>query len=147
MTHQKVFRLEVTVDDPGRVMQVVDRLYHLREIKARITFGEASCVVLLFDEGEEVALFDQLEDDEKNLNRTSSGTNHELAMDVPIQEVNDVGVLDVLEEAHFVVENSLEGWQGEPLNMVPLNNLHRAILARHLVLRELHSVSKQFSVS
>lgn len=98
--------------NPGRVVKVVDGLNHLGKVIARVALREASSFILLLNEREEIALFDEFEDDEKYLDSAARRrTHHNLPIDVPIEQVNNIGMLDVLEEAYFVVQNFLKGRQ------------------------------------
>jgi len=92
-------------------VEVIHCVYHLTEVESRIIFGEAASQILLLNEGKEVALFNELEDNEKYLNCAARRVDHELSLDVPVDQVDNVIVLNILQEADLVVQNLLESGQ------------------------------------
>jgi hypothetical protein len=110
------------VDHPRRVVEVIHCVDHLPEVETRIIFGEAASQILLLNEGKEVALFYELKHNEKYLNCAARVGDHELSLDVPVDQFDNVIVLNILQETDLVVQNLLESGQRQPLNVVPFNN-------------------------
>ena len=121
-------------------MQVIDRVKHLLEVEACITLRETSRIILQLNEGEQVALLDQLQHDEEDLNSPARLAHYKLAIAVPVHQVDDVWMPNVLKQPDLVVEDFLESRQRKPFHVVALDYLNRQKLASTLMLRQLDPV-------
>ena len=129
MAEQHVLWLEVPMDNSSHSMQVLNRVEHLREIVTRKLLRKASALILPLDEGKEVALLNEFKHDEEYLNALARLLDHGLSLTVVVDELNDVGVLDLLEELHLIVEDFLEGGEADALHVMPLDDFNRQKLS------------------
>ena len=124
MTEKQILWLQVTVDDTCSAVEILNGIEHLSEVITSVIFREASSLVFEFYEREEVALLDQLKDNEKDLDCPARAIDNEFTVAVPVNEVDDVGVTDVLQQLYFVVKNLLKSWQRQPFHVVSLYNFY-----------------------
>ena len=89
--------------DTCRVVKILNGIKHLIKVVPSISLRKTSCLILKFNEREEVALFDQLKDNEKYLDRMARFAFNDLASNLPVIQADDVRMTDVLEQLHFVV--------------------------------------------
>ena len=112
------------MDNTRAVVEILNGTKQLFEVVPRELLVEASFVVLNFDEGKQVALLDQFQDNEVDLNCLLRFLNHYLAIDVVLHKPNDVRVIHLLEQCDFVQQNLLKHLQTNFLHVVPFYNLY-----------------------
>ena len=117
-----------------RAVQVLNCIQHLRKVVSSEPLREASFLVLLLDEGEEVTLFNELKNNKEDLYAFAILLDHCFALDVVVEELNDVLMANVFEEFDLVAEDLLECLEIDALNMVTLDNLYCQKSSRLLVL-------------
>ena len=115
-------------------MQVLNCIQHLRKVVSGKSLRETAFLVLLLDEGEKVPLLYKLKNNEEDLYAFAILLDHCFALDVVVEELNDVLMANVLEKLDLIGEDLLEGLEIDALNMVTLDNLHCQKSSRLLVL-------------
>lgn len=75
------------------------------------------------DEGEQVALLDQLQHDEVDLDGLLGFLDHDLTVHIVLHQADDVWVIHLLQQRHLVEEDLLEHLQTDLLHVVPLDDL------------------------
>ena len=129
MAQQHILGLQVPVHDASCLVEVLDGIKHLCEIVTCEFLGEASTLVLPLDEGEEVSLLDEFEHNEENLDAFARLLNDSFSIAVVVDQLYNVGVFNLLQESHLVVEDLLERGQTDALDVVSLDDLDRQELA------------------
>ena len=137
MAQEQVLGFQISVHHACCPVQVLDSVKHLREVVASKFLGETASLIFLFDEREKVALLNEFQNYEENLNALPRVFDDGFAFAVVINQLDDVGVFDGFEEADFVVEDFLEGGQANALHVMSLDDFYSVELAVALVLRKL----------
>ena len=85
------------MDDASFAVQILHSVEHLWKVIAGIVFWEASCFILKFNEWKEVSLLNKLEHDEKYLYCAPRLIVDNLALNIPINQTDDITVAYMLE--------------------------------------------------
>ena len=127
---QNVLRLQVPMHNARVVVQVVDGAQQLFKIVARKLLVKTAPRILDLNVRKEVTLLDKLEHYEKYLDGFAGVFDHDLAVAVVLDQLDDVGVVQLLQQRHLVQHDLLEHRQTDLLHIVSLYDFDRVEIIR-----------------
>jgi len=113
------------VDNACLLVKIIKSIEHLSEVVPRKSLTKTALSILGLNEGEQIALLEQLKHNKENLDALAAAFDHEFPLGVGRDILDDVAVLEGLEEAHLVGKDTLECRQTYALDLMALNNFNR----------------------
>ena len=90
-------------------VHILNRFYELTKVVSSKSLRKGACLILDFDETEEVSLLNQLQHDEVDLDLLARLFDHNFSIDgVVLNYSNNVWVFQVLQERDFIPKYSFE---------------------------------------